>query len=146
MSENSLLKESDHNLNIIFYVTRLLIELPFTEDPAWTYFDSQHKHILEQMNKTFKISTAAVTAALEKSALDSAGDSLTDSLVTQLRQSISALEAKQPDAVIGENTSFAFSCLRIDIGRFSEVRRRTCLASYPGPCEECRRGDDGELA
>ncbi|KAJ3878404.1 exocyst complex component sec5 [Lentinula edodes] len=81
----------------------LLIELPLTEDPAWTYFDSQHKHILEQMNKTFRISTAAVTAALEKSALDNAGDSLTDSLVTQLRQSISALEAKQPDAVIAKS-------------------------------------------
>ncbi|GAV99694.1 exocyst protein [Lentinula edodes] len=81
----------------------LLIELPLTEDPAWTYFDSQHKHILEQMNKTFRISTAAVTAALEKSALDNAGDSLTDSLITQLRQSISALEAKQPDAVIAKS-------------------------------------------
>ncbi|KAJ3907477.1 exocyst complex component sec5 [Lentinula edodes] len=81
----------------------LLIELPLTEDPAWIYFDSQHKHILEQMNKTFRISTAAVTAALEKSALDNAGDSLTDSLITQLRQSISALEAKQPDAVIAKS-------------------------------------------
>ncbi|KAJ3813086.1 exocyst complex component sec5 [Lentinula aff. lateritia] len=63
----------------------LLIELPSTEDPAWTYFDSQHKHILEQMNKTFRISTAAVTAALEKSAVENAADSLSDFLVTQIQ-------------------------------------------------------------
>ncbi|KAF8830677.1 hypothetical protein HHX47_DHR2000914 [Lentinula edodes] len=55
------------------------------------------------MNKTFRISTAAVTVALEKSALDSAGDSLTDSLVTWLRRSISTLETKQPDAVIAKS-------------------------------------------
>ncbi|KAH7868251.1 uncharacterized protein C8R40DRAFT_1164056 [Lentinula edodes] len=77
----------------------LLIELPLTEDPAWTYLDSQYKHILEQMNKTFRISTAAVTAAFENSVFDNVGDLLTDSLVIQLRQSNSTLEAKQPDAV-----------------------------------------------
>ncbi|KAJ4468807.1 exocyst complex component sec5 [Lentinula aciculospora] len=80
----------------------LLIELPFAEDPAWTYFDNQHKHILEQMNKTFRISMVAVNAALER-ALDGAGDSLSDSLAAQLQQSISALEAKQPDAVIAKS-------------------------------------------
>ncbi|KAE9391105.1 hypothetical protein BT96DRAFT_959624 [Gymnopus androsaceus JB14] len=80
----------------------LLIELPFTEDPAWTYFDSQHKYILEQMNKTFRISTAAATAALEKTAPDLTGP---DSLTAQLQQGISALEAKQPDAIVAKSAA-----------------------------------------
>ncbi|KAJ3969971.1 exocyst complex component sec5 [Lentinula raphanica] len=83
----------------------LLTELPFPEDPAWTYFDSQHKYILEQMNKTFRIATTAVTAALEKSTLDNPGNSIADSLDTQLQQSISALEAKQPDTVIAKSAA-----------------------------------------
>ncbi|KAF9068906.1 exocyst complex component Sec5-domain-containing protein [Rhodocollybia butyracea] len=81
----------------------LLVELPFTEDPAWTYFDSQHKYILELMNKTFRISTAAVSVALEKSTADPGSKSLTDSLTTSLQQSIAALEAKQPDTIIAKS-------------------------------------------
>ncbi|KAF5390101.1 hypothetical protein D9757_003841 [Collybiopsis confluens] len=82
----------------------LLVDLPFPEDPAWTYFDSQHKYILEQMNKTFRISTAAVNVTLEKTAREANGpEFLMISLTTQLRQSISALEAKQPDTVIAKS-------------------------------------------
>lgn len=51
------------------------------------------------MNKTFRISIATVTAALEKSTPDRLGS---ESFISQLQQSISALEAKQPDAVVGE--------------------------------------------
>ncbi|KAJ3732617.1 exocyst complex component sec5 [Lentinula guzmanii] len=97
------LRESGRSVEEQEKTLELLIELPFTEDPAWTYFDSQHKYILEQMNKTFRISTAAVTTASEKS-IHNAGDSITDSLATQLQQSISALEAKQPDAIIAKST------------------------------------------
>ncbi|KIK70183.1 hypothetical protein GYMLUDRAFT_67436 [Collybiopsis luxurians FD-317 M1] len=81
----------------------LLVELPFIEDPAWTYFDSQHKYILEQMNKTYRISTAAVTSALAKTSEGPGPDSLINTLTTQLQQSMSALEAKLPDTVVAKS-------------------------------------------
>jgi exocyst complex component 2 len=30
------------------------------EDPAWTYFDAQHKFILDQMKKAYQVALAAV--------------------------------------------------------------------------------------
>lgn len=56
------------------------------------------------MNKTFRISVAAVTVALEKSTPDRLGS---ESFISQLQQSISALEAKQPDAIVGEYDSIS---------------------------------------
>jgi exocyst complex component 2 len=39
---------------------RILLDLQSGDDPVWTYFDSQHKHILSQMNKTYRSSVASI--------------------------------------------------------------------------------------
>ena len=33
---------------------RILLELSMPEDPVWTYFDAQHKFILDKMKKTYQ--------------------------------------------------------------------------------------------
>ncbi|KAI3602858.1 exocyst protein [Moniliophthora roreri] len=82
----------------------LLLELSSSDDPVWTYFDSQHKHILDQMNKAYRSSVVAVNVAREKAALEITGpDSLTLMLASQLQLSIAALEAKRPDTVVAKS-------------------------------------------
>ncbi|KAF5367582.1 hypothetical protein D9758_003714 [Tetrapyrgos nigripes] len=82
----------------------LLVEIPSSDEPAWTYFDGQHKYILEQMNKSYRTSLATVNVALEKATPDVTGpDSMTNILVSQLQQSIAALEAKQPENVVAKS-------------------------------------------
>ena len=39
---------------------RILLELNMPEDPVWTYFDAQHKFILDQMKKAYQVALAAV--------------------------------------------------------------------------------------
>ncbi|KAK0192271.1 exocyst complex component sec5 [Armillaria mellea] len=78
--------------------------LPTNEDPAWTYFDSQHKYIMAQMNKTYSASLVAVKTALEKTATAPDGpETLTSVITSQLQASLAALEAKQPEAVVAES-------------------------------------------
>ncbi|KAF8907521.1 exocyst complex component Sec5-domain-containing protein [Mucidula mucida] len=83
----------------------LLQDLPMSEDPAWTYFDSQHKWIMEQMNKTYEASVKAVNAAMEKTATDESDpDTLPNLLASQLHNSLAALEKKQADAIVAQST------------------------------------------
>ncbi len=112
-------REICESLNFNFHPFRLLQDLPMSEDPAWTYFDSQHKWIMEQMNKTYEASVKAVNgtpklpllckilrlehvAALEKTATDESDpDALPNLLASQLHNSLAALEKKQADAIVG---------------------------------------------
>lgn len=41
-------------------ISRILLELQGNDEPLWTYFDSQHKHIMEQMNKAYRAAKAVV--------------------------------------------------------------------------------------
>jgi len=43
---------------------RVLLELQAVDDPIWTYFDSQHKYILAEMNKTHRSSVASIQGML----------------------------------------------------------------------------------
>jgi exocyst complex component 2 len=36
------------------------MELSPLEEPVWTYFDAQHKYILDQMRETYQTSVAAI--------------------------------------------------------------------------------------
>lgn len=40
-----------HSWHPVF--SRVLSELQSSDDPAWTYFDSHHKHILDQMTNVY---------------------------------------------------------------------------------------------
>lgn len=42
---------------------RILQELGVTNDPVWTYFDSQHQFIMNQMNVTYKLAISTIRSA-----------------------------------------------------------------------------------
>ncbi|SJL12894.1 related to Exocyst complex component Sec5 [Armillaria ostoyae] len=107
----------------------LLLDLPTNEDPAWTYFDSQHKYIMAQMNKTYSASLVAVKTALEKTATAPDGpETLTSVITSQLQASLAALEAKQPEAVVAESAGEPVWQVIMDLAKnLSEVM----MASLP---------------
>jgi hypothetical protein len=39
---------------------RILLELNSADDPAWTYFDAQHKFIMDQMNAGYRAAIANI--------------------------------------------------------------------------------------
>ena len=43
---------------------RVLLEMQAVDDPIWTYFDSQHKYILSEMNKIHRSSVASIQGIL----------------------------------------------------------------------------------
>jgi exocyst complex component 2 len=43
---------------------RILLDLQPSDDPIWTFFDSQHKHILAQMNKAYQAAVAAISCTV----------------------------------------------------------------------------------
>ncbi|KAJ7145330.1 exocyst complex component sec5 [Mycena crocata] len=81
----------------------ILLELQTSDDPVWTYFDSQHAYIIKQMNSSYKTSVSAIRAALEKSEPDiTSQDSITTILAAQLQLAIGALDAKQSEAAVAK--------------------------------------------
>ncbi|TDL24651.1 hypothetical protein BD410DRAFT_838154 [Rickenella mellea] len=87
----------------------ILLDLNTAEDPTWVYFDSQHKHIMEQLNKVYTSSLARVDDAKETAtsvAPDAAA--LTSLLATNLHEGIAALDTKQkqPESVIADWLGF----------------------------------------
>lgn len=106
--------------------TRILVELGSTDDSVWTYFDSQHKYIMNQMSQSYKTALATIRSThppvsiflVQSSTVyswssgakesHSVGSSTSDDigglLAQQLQTCFVALEAKQSDTVIGMNT------------------------------------------
>lgn len=98
------------------------MELSPHEEPVWTYFDAQHRYILDQMKETYNTAIAVIKgtgccawscygylltyyppAVHDRSAKEtSPKDALTQSLASQLKTCLSALESKQADIVIGK--------------------------------------------
>ncbi|TFK97909.1 exocyst complex component Sec5-domain-containing protein [Pterulicium gracile] len=79
----------------------VLAELrPNDDSPAWTYFDSQHKFILSQMNTVFIAAKSKIEAELVKTP-DLSVDDPNSSLLPELRAVIAALEEKQGENVLG---------------------------------------------
>ncbi|KAI0765335.1 exocyst complex component Sec5-domain-containing protein [Fomes fomentarius] len=82
----------------------ILYEFSNSDEPAWTYFDSQHKHIMQHMRDTYNSAVKTVGALNEKAA-PSGPDaaSLNRELAEQLQICVQAIEAKQSDAVIPQS-------------------------------------------
>ncbi|KAL0958155.1 hypothetical protein HGRIS_000321 [Hohenbuehelia grisea] len=83
----------------------ILLELSTSDEPIWTFFDSQHKHITEQMNNAYKTAVASTQAKLDKLAAETSDpDLLNDSLVADLKLCVAALDSKTPETVIAMAT------------------------------------------
>ncbi|KIL63509.1 hypothetical protein M378DRAFT_164391 [Amanita muscaria Koide BX008] len=84
----------------------ILIDLQANEDPVWIYFDSQHKHILDQMNNAYKSAIAHVESVTEKLAEGSSTFAEGErSKAKELQAAIRALEAKNADVVIAKSAA-----------------------------------------
>ncbi|KAI0065245.1 hypothetical protein BV25DRAFT_1822396 [Artomyces pyxidatus] len=76
----------------------ILLELNTSDDPVWTYFDAQHRFILDQMRKTYQNTVSVIKSKRDKTSTDA--DKLNSVLATQLQTCISALKGSQHDMVI----------------------------------------------
>ncbi|KAG2066032.1 hypothetical protein BDR04DRAFT_1082425 [Suillus decipiens] len=81
----------------------ILLELNVPEDPIWTYFDSQHKRIMDRMNVTYRSGVSNIDATKSRTAPElSSPNALRQILSAQLQVCTVALESKAPEAVIAQ--------------------------------------------
>ncbi|KAH9171067.1 exocyst complex component Sec5-domain-containing protein [Lactarius sanguifluus] len=78
----------------------ILLELNMPEDPVWTYFDAQHKFILDQMKRAYQMALAARDANTVP-AQDS--DSLKPLIAAQLKTCVASLRANKQEQVIPQS-------------------------------------------
>ncbi|GLB39153.1 putative exocyst complex component Sec5 [Lyophyllum shimeji] len=83
----------------------VLLELQTGDDPIWTYFDSQHKHILAEMRKTHRSATTLIEVTLEKTSLEKESGDLTSHIAGQLQAAMIALEAKQAESIVARSSA-----------------------------------------
>ncbi|KAF8434522.1 exocyst complex component Sec5-domain-containing protein [Boletus edulis BED1] len=82
----------------------ILLELNTSEDPIWTYFDSQHTHVMKQINTSYRSSVEATNNALGKVPPEiSDPEGFNASLKSQLQLCLASLETKQPELVIAQS-------------------------------------------
>ncbi|KAF7349307.1 Exocyst complex component SEC5 [Mycena sanguinolenta] len=81
----------------------ILMDVQTNEDPVWTYFDSQHAHMMKQINTSYQASVAVVRASLEKlEPHASSPDHLTLVIAAQLQIAIRALDSKQSEGAVAK--------------------------------------------
>ncbi|EIN08849.1 hypothetical protein PUNSTDRAFT_143551 [Punctularia strigosozonata HHB-11173 SS5] len=121
----------------------ILLELETAEDPAWTYLDSQHQHILEKMNRAYRVSTATVESVKDKTSPNISGPDILSSLLSaQLSQCLSASETKQAETVIAQSGGHEVWTAIIDlIKSVSEAM----LSAFPNFWRISRGFLDGKL-
>ncbi|KAI0702034.1 exocyst complex component Sec5-domain-containing protein [Cerioporus squamosus] len=82
----------------------ILYEFSTSDEPAWTYFDAQHKHIMQHMRDTYNAAVKSIEALNEKDHLDGPDTgALNRELASQLQACVQAIEAKQSEAVIAQS-------------------------------------------
>ncbi|OSD08742.1 hypothetical protein PYCCODRAFT_1448893 [Trametes coccinea BRFM310] len=82
----------------------ILYEFSTSDDPAWTYFDAQHKHIVQNMRDAYTNAVSTIQALVEKAPVSGPDNaSLNHELASQLQVCVQALESKQPEPVIAQS-------------------------------------------
>ncbi|KAL1668690.1 exocyst complex component Sec5-domain-containing protein [Schizophyllum commune] len=80
----------------------ILMDLNTAEDPMWTFFDSQHKYITDQMNTAYKTAVAKVQEVHDQHETDQT--QMTALIAAELRVAVAALETKQPETVLAKSS------------------------------------------
>lgn len=88
----SQLQDSSRSVEEQEKTLEMLSELQSTEDPVWTYFDSHHKHILDQMTKVYQSSVGTVEATKKKTNANVTGTSDELAATIQMHLQIVAVE------------------------------------------------------
>ncbi|OBZ78171.1 Exocyst complex component 2 [Grifola frondosa] len=82
----------------------ILLELNTSEDPAWTYFDAQHKYIIQNMQETYNTAVKTIKMLLQKASTEGmTSESLNNNLAAQLQTCVLVLESRQSDMVIAQS-------------------------------------------
>ncbi|KAH9077909.1 exocyst complex component Sec5-domain-containing protein [Lactarius deliciosus] len=82
----------------------ILLELNMPEDPVWTYFDAQHKFILDQMKKAYQMALAAVKRKRDANTVPAQdSDSLKPLIAAQLKTCVASLKANKQEQVIPQS-------------------------------------------
>ncbi|KAG6916419.1 hypothetical protein DXG01_006823 [Tephrocybe rancida] len=119
----------------------VLLDLQSGDDPLWTYFDSQHKHILDEMKKTHRSATALIQSTIEKTSVENEPGKLTLHLAGQLQTAVTALEAKQAESIIARSSAERVWQSILDmIKSVSE----TMLSSLPNFCKISKNFMEGK--
>ncbi|KAI0371254.1 hypothetical protein BV20DRAFT_1120669 [Pilatotrama ljubarskyi] len=85
----------------------ILYEFNISDDPAWTYFDAQHKHIVQNMRDAYGAAVKTIQALVDKATLTSPDNGpLNRELASQLQACVQALEMKQPEVVIAQSGGY----------------------------------------
>ncbi|KAI0659331.1 exocyst complex component Sec5-domain-containing protein [Cubamyces menziesii] len=81
----------------------ILYEFNVSDDPAWTYFDAQHKHIMQSMRDAYNTAQNTIQGLIDKTPISGPDNaSLNHELASQLQICVQALESKQADTVIAQ--------------------------------------------
>ncbi|KAG6899205.1 hypothetical protein C0993_012333 [Termitomyces sp. T159_Od127] len=131
------LRDSTRTLEEHEKTIELLLDLPIGDDPIWIYFDSQHKHILEEMKKTHRSGTTAIQSTIEKSE----PGILTSCIAGQLQTAMLALEGKQAESIIARSSAERVWKTVLDMVKgVSE----TMLSTLPGFCKISKNFMEGK--
>ncbi|KAI1798032.1 exocyst complex component Sec5-domain-containing protein [Ganoderma leucocontextum] len=82
----------------------ILYEFNSSDDPAWTYFDAHHMHIMQNMKDVYATASNTIQALNDKAPESPNQPSLNRELASQLQMCVQAIEAKQPEMVIAQST------------------------------------------
>ncbi|KAI0336755.1 hypothetical protein GY45DRAFT_1315389 [Cubamyces sp. BRFM 1775] len=81
----------------------ILYEFNVSDDPAWTYFDAQHKHIMQSMRDAYNTAVNTIQGLIDKTPVSGPDNaSLNHELASQLQVCVQALESKQADTLIAQ--------------------------------------------
>ncbi|EJF63847.1 hypothetical protein DICSQDRAFT_153669 [Dichomitus squalens LYAD-421 SS1] len=82
----------------------ILYEFSSSDDPAWSYFDAQHKYIMQNMRDIYANAVSTIKGLNDKAPVEGPSQSsLNRELASQLQACVQAIEAKQPDVVIAQS-------------------------------------------
>lgn len=97
------LQEPGRSVEEMERAIEILLELNVPEDPIWTYFDSQHKRIMDRMSAAYRTGVSIIDATKSRTTPElSSPNALRQILGAQLQVCIVALESKAPEAVISQ--------------------------------------------
>ncbi|KAJ3514703.1 hypothetical protein NLJ89_g2225 [Agrocybe chaxingu] len=82
-----------------------LLEFQAGDDPVWTYFDSHHTHIMNQMSSAHRASVATIEESLEASGIKRGNMTLESSLEMQLQTVMRHLEDREVDVVLAKSAA-----------------------------------------
>ncbi|CAA7268400.1 unnamed protein product [Cyclocybe aegerita] len=108
----------------------MLLEFQSGDDPVWTYLDSHHTHIMNQMSSAHRASVATIEEILEASRIKRGNMTLESSLEMQLQTAMRHLEDRQVDVVIATSAAEPAWLAVLDLVRYISEAISSSLPNF----------------